>query len=170
MTSRRAEDVARSLLRSLNVGQEPIDPAKIAEAIGASLVYTVMEPSISGMLIREPGHTTIGVNKGHAPVRRRFTVAHELGHLRLHRGRPLILDPAVRVNMRDPESAAATNREEIEANAFAAALLMPEDLIIRAAASSKISAPEDLSRRLAARFKVSEQAMSFRLVNLGLTV
>jgi Zn-dependent peptidase ImmA (M78 family) len=170
MTPRRAEDAARSLLRSLNIDEEPVDPAKIVEAIGASLVFAAMEPSISGMLIREPGRTTIGVNRGHALVRRRFTIAHELGHLRLHRGRSLILDAAVRVNLRDPESAAATNREEIEANAFAAALLMPEELIIRAAASSKITAPEDLSSWLAARFKVSVQAMNFRLVNLGLTV
>ena len=42
---------------------------------------------------------------------RRFTVAHELGHLRLHRGRPLILDTDTRVNFRDTVSSMATEHE-----------------------------------------------------------
>ncbi|MGW1786468.1 ImmA/IrrE family metallo-endopeptidase [Streptomyces sp. NPDC002143] len=69
------------------------------------------------------------VNQTHSHERRRFTVAHELAHLRLHRGRPLILDTDTRVNYRNTVSSMATDREEIEANRFAAALLAPETLV-----------------------------------------
>ena len=74
----------------------------------------------------------IGVNDLHAPRRQRFTIAHEVGHLEMHKGRPLVLDH-VRMNMRDATSSTATDVEEIEANQFAAAILMPSDLVIREA-------------------------------------
>ena len=62
-------------------------------------------------------------------MRQRFTIAHELGHRALHPGRELILDVPVRVNLRDKTSSMASDIEEIEANAFAATLLMPEQMI-----------------------------------------
>jgi Zn-dependent peptidase ImmA (M78 family) len=59
----------------------------------------------------------------------RFTIAHELGHRALHPGHELILDVPVRFNMRDGTSGTATDLEEIEANAYAAALLIPARMI-----------------------------------------
>jgi Zn-dependent peptidase ImmA (M78 family) len=50
---------------------------------------------------------------------------------------------------------------EREANVFAAELLMPEELVRRLGGSN--------TREVAATFKVSEEAMSWRLYNLGLS-
>jgi Zn-dependent peptidase ImmA (M78 family) len=66
----------------------------------------------------------------------------------------------------------ATNQEEIAANAFAAALLMPAGWVRSAfenvVRNMSINTEEELAEVLAARFGVSRQAMHFRLINLGL--
>jgi len=58
------------------------------------------------------------------------------------------------------------NENEIEANQFAAALLMPPDLLAK---DIKPFVGEDVLfaiRKLAKKYKVSEQAMSIRLSSL----
>lgn len=163
----RADTIAQRLLDDFVVTRPPIDPAKMAEDLGTPVVYRVMTPDVSGMLIREPSGSVIGVNAHHAPVRQRFTVAHELGHLHLHPGRPLIVDAAVLVNLRDQVSSLATDREEIEANRFAAALLMPEALVRTELGRLGVIDPDKITKRLARIFSVSEAAMTIRLTNLG---
>jgi len=162
----RADDAAQRLLRRFGVVEAPVEPEPIAEGLGAIVVIHELEPDVSGMLVREGDELIIGVNKHHAPVRRRFTVAHELGHLELHRGRALILDTPVRVDFRDRVSSLATDQEEIEANRFAAALLMPQEMVVQAAVGASRD-PDELVRSLARRFKVSPAAMGYRLINLG---
>ncbi len=65
-----------------------------------------------------------------------------------------------------------TDREEIQANAFAAALLMPERLVLEAVSrllTADHYTPETLTVLLAKEFEVSEAAMGYRLINLGIT-
>ncbi|RSN45412.1 ImmA/IrrE family metallo-endopeptidase [Actinomadura sp. WAC 06369] len=165
----RADVAAREVLDKAGVLKPPVDPFLIAqELLGVLLVKTEMKDDVSGMLVREPTRTVIGVNQSHAPNRQRFTVAHEIGHLQLHKGRPLIMDTDVRVNLRDSVSGMATDREEIEANRFAAALLIPELMVRNEISALDFASAEDLVLKLQARFKVSPSAMNFRLVNLGI--
>jgi Zn-dependent peptidase ImmA (M78 family) len=163
----RADDAAQRLLRQFGVAEAPVRLDPITEGLDAIVVTQELEPDVSGMLVREDDGLIIGVNKHHSLVRRRFTVAHELGHLQLHPGRALILDTSVRINFRDRLSSLATDREEIEANRFAAALLMPQELVVQATTGAPRD-PDELVRLLARRFKVSEPAMGYRLINLGL--
>lgn len=72
------------------------------------------------MLFRGAGRDVIGVNSAHAAARQRCTISHEFDHHTLHPGWELILNVPVRVNYRDRASSMAADREEIEANAFAA--------------------------------------------------
>jgi Zn-dependent peptidase ImmA (M78 family) len=159
----RADEAAERLLREFGIDKAPIQPNAIAEGLGAIVVTQELEPDVSGMLVRESDGLIIGVNKHHAPVRRRFTIAHELGHLELHRGRVLILDTPVRVDFRD----GASSQEESEANRFAAALLMPQEMVVRAAAGASRD-PDQLIKSLARKFQVSPAAMGYRLINLGI--
>ncbi len=66
----------------------------------------------------------------------------------------------------------ASDREEIEANAFAAALLMPGPWVRSAFESAvrgaAINSEDELAELRGARFNVSRQAMLIRLTNLGL--
>lgn len=164
----RADAAAKALLAQFGVDEPPVDPGQLAEKLGVLVVPQQMTDDVSGMLLRRDEQKVIGVNQAHAEVRRRFTVAHELGHLLLHRGRPLILDTQTRVNLRDTVSSKATDREEIEANRFAAALLAPESMVRREVRQAQFQTVEDLVERLADRFGMSHTAMNFRLMNLGI--
>lgn len=164
----RIDDSVRELLRATGQTAPPVDVYKIADYLGLVLVKTNMADDVSGMLIREEGASTVGINKSHHPNRQRFTLAHEVGHYQLHRGRPLIVDSPVRINLRDRTSGMATDREEMEANRFAAELLMPSELVLDQVARASVGSVDDLKDRLAAKFKVSPEAMGYRLVNLGI--
>jgi Zn-dependent peptidase ImmA (M78 family) len=169
---KQIEKVARETLTRHGAVEVPVDVEAIANSAGLRVVRRPMESNTSGLLVRDDGSAVIGVNAANHPRRQRFTIAHEMGHFLLHEGRPLLVDSTVRVNKRDGLSSMATNREEIEANSFAAHLLMPSESVYAAVAeaSAGISRdPEELVVALARRFEVSEQAMSFRLHNLGIT-
>lgn len=165
----RADDAAARLIKECGVTAAPVPVEEIARNKHADVVrQRFPDGDVSGMLLREPTHVVIGVNSAHSLGRQRFTIAHELGHLELHRGRRLILDVPVRVDYRDRTSSLATDREEIEANRFAASLLMPEALVMSAAREAGSRNLEDHVSLLAKRFQVSTEAMSYRLINLGL--
>jgi Zn-dependent peptidase ImmA (M78 family) len=165
----RADVAAKQLLDGIGWTKPPVDPARIArDVLGVVVVEVSMPPDMSGMLVREPDRVVIGVNEGHSDPRRRFTIAHELGHFHLHKGRPIIIDSDVRVNFRDSVSSLATDREEIEANRFAAALLMPDHMVRSSVAHAAFTTAPELVDRLAKSFGVSRAALNFRLVNLGL--
>ena len=93
------------------------------------------------MIYIKDGVPIIGVNSLHHPNRQRYTIAHELGHLELHRQlitSEVHVDKGFPVLMRDPKSATGTELHEIEANQFAAELLMPRTLIEQALAWEEI--------------------------------
>ncbi|QQD75886.1 ImmA/IrrE family metallo-endopeptidase [Curtobacterium sp. YC1] len=141
----------------------PVDPVQIARSLGINVYSARLVPTLSGMISRfdpEAG-TDIYLNSEHAPVRQRFTTAHELGHyfaVEEHAGG----EQKVFVHRRDSQSSCGTNSEEIFANQFAAELLMPETEVRRLRALG-LDALE-----LARRFNVSYDAMNFRLKNLRL--
>ena len=166
-----ASDTATALLEELGIKSPPVPVERVAKNLGARLVFQPFEGNISGMLYRDGAQIVIGVNSAHAEVRQRFTIAHEIAHLKLHRGRPMILDHIVRVDFRDDRSSRATDREEIQANKFAADLLMPASWlggeIVRR--STIHVEDETLFNELAQTFGVSRQAIEYRLANLGLS-
>lgn len=169
----RAEAAAENLLAAHRLIGAPVNVEQLAKACGVEVVPQSFEDGdVSGMLLREDGlPPVIGVNTAHSHKRQRFTIAHELGHWALHPGRLVIFDRPMRINRRDSVSAMATDREEIQANAFAAALLMPERLVRQRVGELPVGQrrdPEAAAGELARLFEVSALAMSFRLVNLGL--
>ena len=66
--------------------------------------------------------------KGRQP-RQRFTIAHEIGHFLLHTDEDVHIDEKRPIGRRDDLSSQAVDACEIEANQFAAELLMPESLV-----------------------------------------
>ena len=113
----------------MGISQYPIPVERVAEHLGAALRFEPFDGDISGMLFRDDQRVIIGVNSLDGVTRQRFTISHEIGHLMLHNGRPMFVEKHVQVNLRDSVSSTATNREEIEANRFAAELLMPAGMV-----------------------------------------
>jgi Zn-dependent peptidase ImmA (M78 family) len=160
---------AESLLQLGAVEQPPVPVEDLARLCGAVVRYEPFAGELSGLLSQEHGRIVIGVNAEHAPTRQRFTIAHELGHLKLHRENALYVDRNFRVLMRDDRSSQAVDPEEVEANAFAAELLMPTGMLIQDLGGNPVDYDDDaMLSQLAQRYKVSLQAMIFRLTNIGL--
>ncbi|HEX2859228.1 MAG TPA: ImmA/IrrE family metallo-endopeptidase [Alphaproteobacteria bacterium] len=159
----RAEVV--KLLARHNVSQAPVDVEKIARKENIDVKYSPFEgDTMSGALYRMDDTAIIAVNSLNHPNRRRFTIAHELGHFVLH-NEALHVDRSFSIKHRDATSSLAIDPEEIEANRFAAELLMPYDLIC---ADLKLAQEfdfetDDAIAQLASKYRVSEQAMIFRL-------
>ncbi len=103
---------------------------------------------------------SIGVNAIHAQTRQRFSIAHELGHYLS--GHEAYDDANIYIEDR-PGWLNSHNRQEIEADEFAAELLMPERFLRRDVARHGLDMPA-----LAKLYRVSEQAMWIQLINLKL--
>lgn len=165
----RVSRAVSELLERHGITKPPVDAGRIARLEGIRVVEERLESEISGMLYRDGGRSIILVNQDDAPARKRFSVAHELGHYILHDPATVFVDR--RVRFRDATSSQGTNPEEIEANSFAAELLMPESWILREAARLRQRrlppTDEELIGELAKVFQVSKQALEYRLANLG---
>lgn len=159
--------LADELLARHHVAGPPVPVEEMAIAEGIAVVRSVGDWNESGFLLRDNVNTIIGINSRHSRKRQRFTIAHELGHWRLHKGK-LIVDQSVMIHKRDNVSSQATNIQEIEANQFAADLLMPREFIGRAFDNLRHGSRDELVAALAADFDVSAEAMGFRLTNLGM--
>jgi Zn-dependent peptidase ImmA (M78 family) len=167
----RIRSAAARLLSENGVKKPPVPVEDLAPALGAEIRYSPFEGDVSGMLFRHDGQAIIGVNSLHHPNRQRFTIAHEIAHLVLHKGMEVHVDRTYRINLRDDISSQAVDREEIDANSFAAELLMPEPWLIEDLKGQDIDCEgedDDDLRGLARKYGVSLKALTLRLTNLGL--
>jgi Zn-dependent peptidase ImmA (M78 family) len=165
--AKKIDHRATKVLRDFNLFSAAVDVKAVAERLDANVIFDDLEDDVSGFLLREKGVSTIAVNRQHHPNRQRFTLAHECGHLFLHasKGDRLWLDKTL--FFRDGTSSTGDQFAEIEANQFAAGLLMPEELVNKSLGGHRLITDSDIVR-LALRFEVSERAMTVRLISLGL--
>ena len=166
-TAKILRQEANRLIEEYGIKKPPVPVDHIAEALGASLRYSPFDGELAGMLIRNDQGTVIGVNSLHHINRQRFTIAHECGHLLLHKGKDVHIDRSFRVNRRDAVSSQANDPEEIEANRFAAELLMPYDMILDDLVEYDIDIEdEEELKELADKYQVSVQALTHRITNV----
>lgn len=148
--------IARGLLDEAGANYAPVSLRDVVSALNLSLIHATREPFASEAALVARGDSHAIVLRGHSGERRRrFTIAHEIGHFLLHPG---LVSP-----QRSGPVNAEMQRLEREADAFAAELLMPEHLLRQAVYEMGADAG-----RLADRFEVSEAAMRVRLRRLGL--
>lgn len=171
MTLNRAiETRANEILQQFAVTDPGFDVIPLARACRATVELANLGEDVSGVLFSDGARAVIGVNWSHHPNRQRFTIAHELGHHLLHKGGTFI-DRGIAVRFRDERSGSGTDEEEKQANAFAAALLMPADWIRRDFDEHPFNVEdEDALKQFADRYRVSPLAMSIRLQNLELII
>lgn len=140
----------------------PVDVLAVARDLGVPVQAEVLPDNISGCIkLAGNGGYFIIVNRTHALVRQRFTVAHELGHFIYHRdllGRGVGDTRAYRAEGTDLPNPHITLEHERQANTFAANLLMPKHLIEKLQKEG-LHTPAELAQKLL----VSEQAMRIRL-------
>lgn len=147
----------------------PVKIESIVRDQQIDLVYYTFDDDISGVLVLNDNQTTIGVNQGHPDVRRRFTIAHELGHFVLHKDQGKMFMDKILFRKSSNDYSEKQEQLEKEANNFAANILMPEKIVKKLFSESIKDFYDDSSiQNLAERFGVSASAMTYRLINLGL--
>lgn len=150
---------AKSYIENYWDYQLPVQPERIAEAEGLRVldIQLLGCENLSGAFKPDyEGMPTIFVNRTEGETRQRFTIAHELGHYALnHPGEQLDRANSYQAYQYDPK--------ETQANAFAAELLMPDFVVDYLIKDENIKSVETLAEM----FEVSENAMRFRLKNLG---
>ncbi len=167
LTGSAIEKKAKNILLEHGLYSVPVNPVVLANKLGIK-VYNAKfsDENLSAMVARRGDNITILLEESDPPYRKRFSIAHELGHHFLH----LLTDGEIvdktvdlfRDSIPADEPVDDERRKEVEANQLAAALLMPADLI-REEWPSTHSIGE-----MAKLFNVSEMAMGFRLTSLGL--
>lgn len=165
----RAE--AQRLLREAAQLHAPVDVEAVARFLGLP-IFSKDLGDVSALLVMPGGGAPrIVVNANHTLERRRFSIGHELGHAYLvHQFEPgehVHVDRGTLVMARGAAAATGKDPMEREANAFAAALLMPPELV--EAELEKIKGnfvTEADIESMASHFRVSPQAMQFHLQNL----
>jgi Zn-dependent peptidase ImmA (M78 family) len=167
------EGKVTDLLLKHGVDEPPVRVDKLARAEGLQIVEMAISGDISGALIRSTEVAGIAVNAKQHPNRKRFTIAHELAHYLFAHSNEDHIDWQFAILRRDEKSSDASDEREIEANAFAANLLMPTnflkaDLKRYTNFRGELELDEAARQALARKYKVSEMAMTYRLVNLGL--
>lgn len=160
---------AEALVERLEL-RPPIDVHKVARALGMKVVVALLDVDVSGLLITDGTSATVIVQRGHAKNRQRFTIAHEIGHHFLgHQFEPgehVHVDRGTLVSRRSGRSSHGSDPKEIEANQFAASLLMPTRFVDEAIDRHGGVLTEDVIAVLTKTFGVSEQALTIRLQTL----
>jgi len=168
---RRAEMRARAVLAKYKIEGPVVDVAQLAKSEGIEIDVSDFGDEVSGVLVKDGDRAVIGVNGRHPITRQRFTIAHELGHHLLHGERNLYVDKSYVVHFRDENSSTGYDPLEVEANHFAAELLMPADKVRQFFVKHPFDIDDETAlRRLATTFGVSSTAMLVRLSSLGLIV
>jgi Zn-dependent peptidase ImmA (M78 family) len=141
----------------------PVNVEGVSRALGVPVNYANLGNEIAGMIERrKDGSYLISVNANDALTRQRFTIAHELGHFIYHKdkmGDGIDDDKAYRsTNVGKYHNTKIGQKEETQANRFAANLLMPWDLISHLQEQG-VTDYKDIADRLG----VSRHAMCIRL-------
>lgn len=162
VTAAAARDAAEQLLATAKVTAAPVDVYDLAHRCGVRVLTYDFDQMVDGLVVQLDDGPAIGLDesRGHEE-RRRFTLAHELGHYLLRHTATFYVD------YHDAGSSSGQSphynwRNERSANEFAANLLMPADLVRKAHRRT------DSIVELAQQFEVSKPAMGFRLSSLGL--
>ena len=154
------ESPAEALLHSLGVLRpSEIDVEAIAWSVGAKVREGVLE-SCEARIIGYQDRAIITIRRNGNPRRKRFSIAHELGHWQHHRGSSSVCRSS---DIGNPGSASQIERQ---ADRFAADLLMPRYLFAPSLAQHQRPSFEAIEA-IAAEYATSRLATAMRCIDLG---
>lgn len=139
----------------------------IVTAYGGLVQYKIMG-NIDGRIVYGQKISTIFINSEiQYEGRKRFAIAHELGHLLMHKGSLIHDDTTSSLSwFNETEKQLKKGKQEFEANQFASEYLMPSDLFY-AEARNKAFGP-DLIRGLSKRFGASLTSVAFKCFDVDI--
>ena len=162
------QGLTESLRADFGQEQPPVNVYLLAEKLGVFVIPTHLDKPAALVHRAEniAGKQTppcILVNFAQPIERQRYSIGHEIAHLLLHEGESVLWHPHLYVRHFD--------RKEIEAEAFAAELLMPRQLVTDSLSHlglAKDKGVDEVVFFLSHLYQVSFSAMSLRLYKLDL--
>lgn len=151
-----ADRQATMLLELSGIEQPPVPESIIASLPRIKVERIALDHGTSGITEWHSGRWLMLINSRQVRGRQRFTIAHEFKHA-LDGPLSTILYPGVQPRVTD-------DRWEMICDSFAASLLMPRRMLKAEFCRRRVQSV----KALADRFDVSQQAMAYRLVQLGL--
>lgn len=112
-----SRNLAWEILLQEQITELPISVSGICKNMGIKIKYYIPEDDNSGMSMILDGEPVIFVNQNESTERKRFTAAHELGHI--------LLGHVGKYNLVNREPSGNDNPIERAANIFASRLLAP---------------------------------------------
>jgi hypothetical protein len=160
------EALADCIAENFDSMRVPVPVEEIATAVGIEELRESDSESFEGLLVTDEGKTkgAIAYSILSSSERRRFTVAHEIGHFLIptHGANA----QCAKADLGVFKSSDARKSKEAEANRFAASLLMPRTLYL--SDIRRLGAPEtEHILRLASRYEVSKEAAARRFAQLS---
>jgi Zn-dependent peptidase ImmA (M78 family) len=160
----RGTQAAAALRHREQLGFQALDIWALLERLGVAVaIRDFGRDSGDGLYLWEQGDALIVVNQSSRPSRQRFTAAHELGHHEMHRFE------AEQLLFADQNIFGSQDVQEVEANAFAAYLLAPDEGIRQRLGEHRGDAiTPEMVIELMGTFELSYESMTWRLLNTGL--
>ncbi len=163
MSEHRNRGAKRAREARAELGLDPAAPLAclldcVEERAGHRVVVTRMPDGVAGACTAGP---VLWVNAREAKVRQRFTLAHELGHAWCKHDGNVVVDSHATL------SGKVTTPREIEANAFAAELLIPRVAVEELAPAGRNPTLEEVVV-VAAHYGTSAVMTLYRFQQLGL--
>lgn len=154
---KKTPEELREYAKQNSVPTDPLDVARLASALGITVLYEPMGSDLSGYLEKRNAGWVLGVNSLQHRKRQRFTIAHELAHYLLHGNQQSEFRDVVLM-----QRAAHRNQMESDADAFAGELLMPSQEF-----NDKIQGGIIRLSDLSDHFDVSIMAAKYKATLLG---
>lgn len=160
------QQLAENVRKGLDQDEPPINVYLMAEQLGIYVTPTFLDKAAAVVNRADenrkpPTPPWILVNSTQPVERQRYSIGHEIAHLLLHDEELIVLHPHYYRRHFD--------QREIDAESFAAELLMPRDLIESSIKNLKVKDPiEEAVFILSYLYQVSFTAMATRLYNLNM--
>lgn len=171
MIDKNVEKKAKKIIIETKITNVPISLEKIAKHYSIFVTEIPSKDELSGLLLKSENKTIIGINANHGESRKRFTIAHELGHYFLHQNEDTFVDESENLEMIKfrHRNLPQSEKEEKEANNFAAAILMPAGFLKKHfKLLNEVLKVDEVIQLLSEKYEVSSVAMRYRLINLQL--
>jgi|SRR3989344_2835356 len=163
---KRAKSAAEEVLKENFITKPPIPIIELVKNYGYEVAEIDLDPDIAGFVSLED--RVIYVNNADSETRKAFTVAHELGHIKLH-STELEKNPDIGILYRRPLGRKDDDEKEQEANYFAASLLVPKEMYEEVTNRyQNVLNEENEVEMLSKLFGVSQDVIRYRLHDLAL--
>ncbi|WP_438448182.1 ImmA/IrrE family metallo-endopeptidase [Gorillibacterium sp. sgz5001074] len=154
MYSTYTKDLLRLSAIELHTGYptSPISLKNVCDYLGLKYRKIQLSPNTCGMMLRSREGNFIFINEEHSYTRRRFSLAHEIGHY--------FLGHDSEVSRLNDEN----RYEEVQANRFASSLLMPDELFFH------VHQESITIKAMANWLRVSPISVAIRCIEFGIRV